>query len=114
MSYVYFIECSGYVKIGFSYRPEHRMQSLFASGKLLRPADMDIAKERTLLHTIPDCLIKDERRLHAVFAEYHETGEWFRATPMFYRDLLALDYETITQERARLRRERRQAKEAVA
>lgn len=96
---VYFARCGRYVKIGFADDPARRIRHLF-DGKLICPEDIDCAQRVELLHTIPDCRIRDERLIHSLFAAHHVAGEWFRFDLAFVRHLAGFQYVT---DRARLR-----------
>ena len=68
--YVYFIQaggCRGPVKIGFSINPEERLETLQAGNPLA-----------LALEAVVPGSARDEKRLHAVFADGRMTGEWFR------------------------------------
>jgi hypothetical protein len=87
--YVYFLRSGAAVKIGFSTRPADRMEALLTG----MPGSVD------LFITLPGRMI-DERRLHAVFADYRLNGEWFTfcgpirqamAQAAAYGDLTMLD-----------------------
>lgn len=115
MSFVYFIKVGAYVKVGFSYRPEQRMQSIL-SKNLICPDDLDRQATRQLLASLDGCIMKDERRMHARLAKHRAEGEWFRDSDAFrvaMVDALA-NYETVGEERLRLRRERIEAKRLKA
>ena len=89
---VYFAACDKYVKIGYSSgNLQRRLGHLFA-GRLIVPADIDRTKPVEVLRTIPGCLIRDERRIHGLFARHHEIGEWYRLTLPFLRHMQALDF----------------------
>lgn len=64
---VYFIECSGYVKIGVSHNPESRLATM----QLASPFDMKIVR------VIPGkrCV---EKSFHERFAAHRHRNEWFR------------------------------------
>ena len=114
MSYVYFARCGDYVKIGFSYRPEHRVRGLFNGAALICPDDLDVETPVELVHVIADCVAKDERRIHSLFDRWRAEGEWFRATPDFWDAVIGLRYLSLADERKELRRIRASLKSAPA
>lgn len=67
---IYFIECDGYVKIGYTTQLNRRVKSFATSNphpvKLLASAPGNV---------------EDEQELHKRFRELHHRGEWFRKTP---------------------------------
>lgn len=93
--HVYFVIQGGFVKIGYTSQPiEARLRSLRCGDRLIRPAGLDRLLPVNLLHTIPGCVIRDERRMHGLFAAHHEVGEWYRLSPAFLRQLAGLKYVT--------------------
>lgn len=120
-SYVYFARCGQYVKIGKSVYPEQRIKTLFASKKLIRPDDLDETQRVELLHTIPDCRVRDERIIHSLFARHHVAGEWYRFDLPFIHQLSGLRYQTDRERRRHaflvrhaLKRARLRVQKAVA
>lgn len=66
---IYFIECQGAVKIGFSKNPRHRLVKLAT----------DSPFPCSLMGVVEGC-IKVERALHIKFSEFRIRGEWFKFT----------------------------------
>lgn len=64
--FVYFIECGGRVKIGYSTNPKRRLATIQTSAPF--PC--------TILATLVGTK-DDEQRLHAAFGALRRTGEWF-------------------------------------
>lgn len=91
---VYFARCGKYAKIGFADNPEQRVRRLFNAGHLVCPEDIDRTQPVELLHTIPDCRIRDERIIHALFERYRVAGEWFEFSLPFLHHLAGLRYQT--------------------
>jgi hypothetical protein len=110
MNQVYFLQVGDYVKIGYSYRPEHRARTILNGSQLLRPDDIDRHAERVLLRTLPNCECKDERAIHAMFADSRVVGEWFRNSPALRRMIADLDYTPIADQLRAAARARRLAK----
>jgi hypothetical protein len=103
--HVYFAACGKYVKIGFTSAPvAKRIASL--PGKCRTPADFDPADTVWLLDSIPGCVMRDERRLHDLFAAHRAAGEWHYMSPAFLSQLSELRYVTYAEELANLRRVR--------
>lgn len=67
---VYFIRCGEFVKIGFSVRPEERLEVIQSV----------MPHEVVLIGHIPGAR-RRERELHTRFAHLHHRGEWFRLEP---------------------------------
>jgi hypothetical protein len=67
MNSVYFVECSGRIKIGFSSKVEERMKQIATTA----PAELK------LLATIEGS-IRLEKAIHRHLAEHRLTREWFR------------------------------------
>jgi hypothetical protein len=69
-SYIYFIECNEFIKIGFTTRWRHRFTSLGVG----MPYTIRVL-----------CLFAgskdDERSLHIHFWKHRHKGEWFRKSP---------------------------------
>lgn len=105
MAYVYFARCGQYVKIGFSSWPEHRVKNLL-NGSVHLPADLDRSQPVELIQVIGDCISRDERDLHKMFAEFRVEGEWFRASEVFMHRVMTLDYTTVRVQRLERRRQR--------
>ena len=101
---VYFATCDRYVKIGYSSaaRLETRFKSMF-SGRLIVPADIDKSQPLRVIATIEDCISRDEKRIHGLFAQHHAVSEWFHLTPGFIRQLGALQYVTDAEIKRRFR-----------
>lgn len=109
---VYFAACDRFVKIGYSSGDiGARMRHMFSSS-LIVPADLDRRKPLEVLRTIPGCLIRDERRIHGLFAAHHEAGEWYRMSLPFLRQMQSLDYVTEKEIRLRFRRARADLKKS--
>lgn len=103
--HVYFAACGRYVKIGFTSQPvEARLATL--PGKIIVPDDLDAADGVWLVTSIPNCVIRDERRLHGLFAAYHVKGEWYDMTPAFLNQLAGMEYVPYKVILLRLRRAR--------
>lgn len=102
---VYFAACGKYVKIGYTTQPPaKRLKGL--PGKVVVPADFDAADEIWLLHSIPGCVMRDERRIHGLFAQHRAEGEWFYMSVAFITQLADLRYVTYRQECLNFRRAR--------
>lgn len=110
--HVYFATCGDYVKIGYSSQAVgKRLQSLATpASRIIRPDDLDRSQPIGLLHVIPGCVIRDERRLHDLFAAHHVIGEWYRLDAAFLDHLDGLVYRTYRESLADLRRVRRELK----
>lgn len=110
---VYFAVAGDYVKIGYCSRSDvnQRLGGLFSKG-LIRPDDLNTSWPPRLLHTIPGCIQRDERRIHGLFARHHVIGEWFRLTPAFLLHLAARDYVTDAEVLRHFRDARRQLKQS--
>ena len=67
---VYFVECNGKVKIGYSENPESRASG-FQTGN---------PEEVTLVGYIEDFGRSEEKLLHSMLKEYHYRGEWYNYT----------------------------------
>lgn len=93
--HVYFIACGPYVKIGYTTSPvEQRMATLLNGNRIICPDDLDRNDPLWIVHTIPGCVMRDERRLHGLFAAYRVAGEWFRFDVEFIKHLADLEYVT--------------------
>ena len=68
---VYFVECNGKVKIGYSENPINRVSG-FQTGN---------PEEITLIGYIENFGRNEEKLLHSMFKDYHCRGEWFDYTP---------------------------------
>jgi len=103
--HVYFAAAGKYVKIGYTSQPvQKRIASL--PGKVAVPDDFDPADTIWLMRAIPGCVIRDERRLHGLFAHHSAIGEWFHLTPALLDQLERLQYVTYKQTLLNLRRAR--------
>lgn len=113
---VYFITQGQYVKIGYtSTHIAHRLVSLKQkTSRLVVPVDLDRDQPLQVLHTIPGCIMRDERRIHDLFAAHHVIGEWYALTPAFLRHLQRLRYVTDREVLANFRAYRRAYKQAAA
>lgn len=109
---VYFAACGRYVKIGFTTTLVQKRLDALLQGRLVRPVDLDPADTIWLLHSIPGCVMRDERRLHKLFAAHRDVGEWFRMTPAFLNHLERLQYVTYRAELLAFRRARASLKAA--
>jgi hypothetical protein len=78
-SWIYFIRCHDYVKIGKATSVEDRFVTL----------QIGCPYELTLLGAIPGGL-REERNYHAIFCESRYRGEWFRITPEVVEGLRTL------------------------
>jgi hypothetical protein len=105
--HVYFIACGPYVKIGYTSQPvEKRMQHLLSRSKLTCPDDLDRNDPLWLVHSIPGCVMRDERRIHGLFAAHRVAGEWFRFDVEFVKHLADLEYVTYAEGLLHFRRAR--------
>lgn len=68
--FIYFIRCSGLIKIGFSTNPRKRFHNL----KSMLPFDAKLLG----YHAGSE---ETERKLHQLFWHLKRRGEWFEATP---------------------------------
>jgi hypothetical protein len=68
-SYIYFIECAGFVKIGTSTRPQKR----FVGIRVSNPFD---CKLMGVLRGNAD----GEQKIHKFIESHHHRGEWYRLT----------------------------------
>lgn len=111
---VYFAIVGDYVKIGYSSRQDilKRLTHLWGGRvrPLICPDDVDRTHRPRLIHTIPGCIMRDERRIQGLFAAHHVVGEWFRLSPEFLRQLAALEYVTDAEVLRNFRDARRQLK----
>ena len=101
--HVYFAACGKYVKIGHTAKAKvaDRIKSL--PGRIRVPADFDHADTIWLMRSISGCVIRDERRMHDLFAAHHAEGEWFYMSPAFLAQLASLQYVTYYEETCALR-----------
>lgn len=117
-SFVYFVRCGEYVKIGFSYDPHGRvkyLRSALGAGRGgLVPNDFESWRELELVHLIPGCRMRDERIIHGLFAQHRVAGEWFRYDLAFQRQLAGLQYFSCHDREVYVRRVRAHAKKARA
>jgi hypothetical protein len=112
---VYFITHGAYVKIGYTSKHiAHRLHSLRTKSRLVCPADMDFEQRPAVLRLIPGCVMRDEARIHALFAAHHVIGEWYRLSPAFLRHLQRLEYVTDREVLSEFRRGRRELKQVRA
>lgn len=109
---VYFATCGRYVKIGYSAGNLEKRMDIMFKRRLIIPADIDTTQPVQVLHTIPGCIMRDERRLHGLFAAHHAIGEWFHLTPAFLLHLTRLEYVTDAEVLRRFRRARAELKRA--
>ncbi len=72
---VYFARVRGYVKIGYSAKPESRVGTI-TTGTCLKPEDVTYGDSIDLYGWIPGDR-KAERAIHRRFASLHVMGEWF-------------------------------------
>lgn len=72
---VYFARVKGYVKIGYSADPAHRMTSI-ASGSCVKPDDVSTSDPVDLLGWIPGDRAT-ETAMHRKFGPLGVVGEWF-------------------------------------
>ena len=77
-SYVYFIECDGYVKIGKSVHPSSRFKTLTGAGGggTISPNGINL-KRAKLIGYVPGTE-KLEKRFHGLLHKHRVEGEWFR------------------------------------
>lgn len=105
--HVYFAACGAYVKIGYTSAPvANRLVSIRNGDRLIRPDDLDRRLPVALIHKIPGCVMRDERRIHGLFAAHHVVGEWYALTPAFLRHLAGLRYITYRETCLNFRRAR--------
>ena len=110
--HVYFAACGKYVKIGYTSGPvARRIADL--PGRARVPADFDPADTIWLMHSIPGCVMRDERRMHRLFAAHRVDGEWFRMSRTLLDQLERLQYVTYREELLRFRRARAELKAAA-
>lgn len=109
---VYFATCGSYVKIGYSCNVKARLHAL-RTKKSDAPADLRPKAPLQLLHTIPGCIMRDERRIHGLFEAHRAVGEWYRLDEAFLRHLAGLDYVTDAEVLRRFRAARRILKSAA-
>lgn len=77
-TYLYFIECQEYIKIGLSVDPAERLKTLRKSGNGTNaPRGIDLW-EAQLMRAEPGTL-EDEQAMHKKFAHLRVEGEWFKA-----------------------------------
>jgi hypothetical protein len=78
-TYVYFIQCKNYVKVGRSDNPENRLKNLQQKGnKTLRPKDItdeDMQKARIIATIHGKTML--EGFFHSKLKDRHVNGEWF-------------------------------------
>lgn len=87
--WVYVAKADGFLKIGYSIRPETRVSELRESGRLIeRPAGMDVTRLTMLGAMIGDRTW--ERDLHHFARNFWVLGEWFTAHPGLENALRAL------------------------
>jgi len=114
-SFVYFVRCGRYVKIGFSFDPNKRVraiQSEVRSGRArFVPEDIEHFRPMELIHVIPGCRMRDERTVHGLFDRFRVAGEWFRYDLAFQRQLAAMRYVTCHERAAEIRRVCRELRE---
>lgn len=67
--YVYFFKVGGFVKIGFSKKPLHRIADLHVGQSTA--ADLMVAVKGSRM---------DEKGLHRALEGFHSSGEWFQAS----------------------------------
>ena len=79
VAYVYFLECGGFIKIGFATDIARRLQAIQA----MNPLDV------TLVGRIRATL-RVERVLQERFSGVHHRGEWFRPDPTMLADIRKL------------------------
>ena len=77
-SYVYFIECDGYVKIGKSVNPSSRFKTITAGsgGGTIFPNGINL-KRAKLIGYVPGTE-KLEKHFHFLLRKHRVDGEWFR------------------------------------
>ena len=74
---VYFFECGGFIKIGFSIDPEARLRQIQISGNgTTAPQNVNM-REAKMLTAAPGSR-NDEMALHNRFAATRDEGEWFK------------------------------------
>lgn len=95
MSSVYFARFGDYVKIGFSSRPERRLEQIGRADKhIAYPADFDHEQPGELVLVIPFCRMRDERNMQLLFARHWVSGEWFRWSPEFRHQMTTMQFVT--------------------
>lgn len=106
--HVYFAAVDRYVKIGFSSQPVGvRLDRLLTGTRLICPDDLDRSRPIDLIDYIPGCVMRDERRLHGLFAAHRTVGEWFHFTEAFCDQLDAMQYVTYAEGLLHFRRARK-------
>lgn len=109
---VYFVACGAYVKIGYTSTPiAQRLKSL-RTEPCAKLVDFDATEPWRVIRLIPGCIMRDERRIHGLFAAHHVIGEWYSLTPAFLRQLQLLEYVTDREVLANFRAARREIKRA--
>lgn len=109
---VYFAARGRHVKIGYTSKPvQHRLEQL-RKNETIAPADLDLTQELHLIYLITDCVMRDERRLHGLFAAHRAAGEWFHLNDAFIDHLAGLRYVTYKQGLLNLRRAKAEIKRA--
>jgi hypothetical protein len=93
--YVYAVRFGPYLKIGISENPKRRiMQFGFPSTQQAQPSDVRNYPAEPIFAVAASA--KVERILHAIFAPYRITGEWFSADAMTWIEpLLASEQDGL-------------------
>lgn len=92
-SYVYFIQCGDFIKIGCSATPEERVDQLRRGGKAERPTVWE--GNPYLLGYFPGGL-REESEQHKRWSHLRDRGEWFKAE----EELVAFAKEIRSQQAA--------------
>lgn len=106
--HLYVIECAGFYKIGITGSPYERMKTMRA----YNPLPLKCVMYRTIPRRSARLV---EGLVHQRLAEFHHTGEWFRAS---LDDIRAATYDAMLEaqrvERRTLKRERAAEEKAAA
>lgn len=109
---VYFAARGYHVKIGYTSKPVQVRLNEIRRNETIAPADLDLTEDVHLIYLITGCVMRDERRLHGLFAAHRAAGEWFHLSPAFIEQLGGLQYVTYKQGLLNLRRARADLKRA--
>jgi hypothetical protein len=109
---VYFLACGRYVKIGYTSRDiSTRIANLRnPQSRAIMPDDHEPHLPWRVVRLIPGCIMRDERRIHGLFAAHHAVGEFYHLTPELIAHIGRLDYRTDREVLAEFRRARRELK----
>lgn len=115
---VYFVAAGDYIKIGYTSAPiGNRLHSLAnevkSSTRVTLPAGLDRSARLRLIVAIPGCVMRDEKRLHSLFAAHRVAGEWFRYDEAFVGQFDRMQYVTYAESLLYFRRARAELKRAT-